>query len=573
MATTTTDSPTTRPQPLSPMPSGPDRATVLKTLGREDRIPGLPSAQEIAAGLIPRHGKPLNARDLQRITAITRSAWMPRFYDAAPDRGDWPGSVFVDQPPNLPNPEAPDTPPDTNHDGTSVDGCTFDTVRRLVDRTTFGFSWRELDYAYTNGYDAYLEWQLDHESIDDSVLQTRLDTEFETLDESPRRHVLRAWDGNYDMMWDLLNATFLRQATSGRQLYERMVEFWSDHFNIYLFKDGGEMFKPIDDRDVIRPHALGKFSDIVKASTRSPAMLTYLDGAFSFAWAPNENYARELMELHTLGVDNFTQQDVKQVARCFTGFTIDYNANNQSLGQFRFESYWHDHGTKNVLGHKVPGGGGVTDGDRVIDILCHSPKGAALTSRFLAGKLAVRFWGENPPAALVDEIAQAYLDTDGDIKSMLRVVLAERWLRCSKPRLKRPYHYALSAIRTVPSYITGYWALIYLSDTMGQTPFLWAPPNGYPDSSAYWAGHMLPRWRYPNSMFFEQNEVQFDLQPFSRQTTEEVVEAINIYIFGGYMPRSLHLELADYLGPPPFTNNRLREVLTLAISSPAFQQH
>jgi len=572
MPTTTEDTPTTtRPQPLDPNER--DRERVRSVLGRKDRVPGVPSTQEIAAQLLARHGKPLSARDLQRIAAITRSTWMPRRYDQAPDRGDWPGSVFVDQPPNLPNPEAPDTPPTDGLAGSEVDGCTFDTLRRLVYRTTFGFSWAELDYAYTNGYDAYLEWQLDHESIDDSELQSRLDSEFATLDETPRRHVLRAWNGNYDMTWELLNATFLRQATSKRQLYERMVEFWSDHFNIYLFKDGAEMFKPIDDREVIRPNAFGRFSDIVKASTRSPAMLTYLDGAFSFAWAPNENYARELMELHTLGVDNFTQQDVKQVARCFTGFTIDYNANNQTLGQFRFEPYWHDHGTKNVLGLKIPGGGGVTDGDRVIDILCHSPKGAALTSRFLANKLAVRFWGENPPAALVDEIAQAYIDTGGDIKSMLRVVLAERWLRCSKPRLKRPYHYALSAVRAAPSYITDFWALIYLSDTMGQTPFLWAPPNGYPDSSAYWAGHLLPRWRYPNSLFFEQNEVQFDLRPFIKQTADDVVAAINLYIFGGYMPRSLRLELLEYLGQPPFTNNRIRETLALAIASPAFQQH
>ncbi|MBN4052489.1 DUF1800 domain-containing protein [bacterium AH-315-K20] len=551
-----------------------DRELVLSRLGRGDRVPGVPSTTEIIAQLLRRGSEPITAREVQRIAAMSRGGLrMRRQPSTLPAPTDWPGSVFVEQPPELPNSPAPDVPPEPGPGGTKVDLCASDNIRRLVDRTTFGFSWEQLDYAYTNGYDAYLEWQLDPDSIDDSGLQARLDNEFETLNETPRRHVLRARNDNYDMTWELLNATILRQATSKRQLYERMVEFWSDHFNIYLFKDGAEMFKPIDDRDVIRANPLGKFSDIVKASAQSPAMLTYLDGAFSFAWAPNENYARELMELHTIGVDNFTQQDVREVARCFTGYTIDYDENSPTLGESRFQSSWHDHGTKNVLGRKIPQGGGESDADSVIDILCHSPVGAPHTARFLSKKLAVRFWGENPPTALVDELAQTYLNTDGDIKSMLRVVLAERWLGCSKPRLKRPYHYALSAVRALPSSITGYWALIYLTDVMGQMPFLWAPPNGYPDSSAFWAGHMLPRWRYPNSMFFEQGEVLFDFTPFNKQTTEEVVGAINIYLFGGYLPRSLRAELSDALGQPPFTNTRIRETLGLAISSPAFQQY
>lgn len=544
-----------------------DRAAVLERLGREHRIPGMPSTEEVVRRLLERGSRPVTASDIQRMARRLRPNTPPRVSEPPKPRADgYPGAAFIDPAPgfrNRPSAGGPET----------ADPCAPDVLRRLVDRTTFGFSWTELDDAYTNGYDAFLERQLDYESIDDAELEDRLATEFETLNESPRRHVLRAVSGDLTMTFELLFATILRQATSRRQLYERMVEFWSDHLNIYLFKDGSEMFKPIDDRDVIRPHAMGRFSDLLKASAKSPAMLTYLDGAFSFAWSPNQNYARELMELHTIGPDGFSQTDMEQVARCFTGWTIDYDINSRTLGEFRFESYWHDYGTKNVLGQKIPNGGGVTDGERVIDILCHAPEVAPLTARFLARKLAVRFWGEDPPEGLVEETAQAYLDTGGEIRAMLRVVLSQRWMACSRPRLKRPYHLALSVLRAMPSDIQGYWSLIYLLDVMGQIPFLWAPPNGYPDAGAFWSGHILPRWRYGYSLIHEQNEVQIDYTPFFRNDPEEVVDTIDVYLFGGTLGRAERAELLEYLGEPPLVTIRILETIGLAIAGPAFQQH
>jgi hypothetical protein len=145
-----------------------DRELVLSRLGRGDRVPGVPGTTEIIAQLLRRGSEPITAREVQRIAAISRGGLrMRRQPSTLPAPTDWPGSVCVEQPPELPNRPAPDTPPEPGPGGTKVDLCASDNIRRLVDRTTFGFSWEQLDYAYTNGYDAYLEWQLDPDSIDD----------------------------------------------------------------------------------------------------------------------------------------------------------------------------------------------------------------------------------------------------------------------------------------------------------------------------------------------------------------------------------------------------------------------
>lgn len=491
---------------------------------------------------------------------------------SATDNTPWHGAALLEPAPSIPNAPDPSLPPKTGDSTGKIDRCVFDPLRRLVDRTTFGFTYDELLQAYERGWDGYIDWQLDYENIDDSELQNRLDTEFFTLNESNAKHIWRAYaKDDYLATEELIMATILRQATSKRQLYERMVDFWTDHFNIYLFKDNDDVFKPNDDRDVIRQHALGNFHDLLLASAKSPAMLTYLDGVYNFAWAPNQNYARELLELHTLGVDNFTQHDMLEVARCFTGWSINWNFQDVHYGEFKFQHYWHDYQVKHVLGYTIPAGNGVQDGEKVIDILCNSPRGAALTSKFLAKKLAVRFWGENPPQGLLDEIAQAYLDTNGDIKSMVRAALSQRWLTCAPPRYKRPYHLALSALRQVPTYINDYGHFFYILDVMGNAPFLWVPPNGYPESINYWAGNILPRWRFGFYLLQEQNEIDVDTSPFTKPNADLVIEAIDNYLFGNIMPRSIRDMLFDFLGDGPIGANKAIDAVGLAIASPAYQ--
>src|SRR3990167_7499046 len=239
-----------------------------------------------------------------------------------------------------------------------------------------------------------------------------------------------------------------------------MVDFWFNHFNVYAQKNDVRWYVSAYERDAIRPHALGKFPDLVRATARHPAMLYYLDNwvsaraDFTIPLGPNrgkkaglnENYARELMELHTLGVDGgYTQQDIVEVARAFTGWSID---RPQVEGRFVFRRLMHDTGGKTVLGQRIPPGGGEADGDRVIEILTRPPS----TARFIATKLVRRFVADAPPPALVERVAAKYLSTGGDIKAMLRVIFASAGVTgedADRGKIKKPFEFVASAVRAL----------------------------------------------------------------------------------------------------------------------------
>src|SRR5690348_2399206 len=222
-------------------------------------------------------------------------------------------------------------------------------------------------------------------------------------------------------------ARITRAVLSERQLEEVMVDFWFNHFNVYAQKGAVRWMVPAYEREAIRPHALGRFRDLVRATARHPAMLFYLDNWLSTradlvlprgpnagrTMGLNENYARELMELHTLGVDGgYTQQDVVEVARCFTGWTINAPAQG---GGFTFNERTHDNGEKTVLGVTIPAGGGKEDGEQVLDILASHPA----TARFISRELAQRFVADDPPPALIDRMAKTFRETGGDIRAVL----------------------------------------------------------------------------------------------------------------------------------------------------------
>ena len=224
---------------------------------------------------------------------------------------------------------------------------------------------------------------------------------------------------------DLAEAKMLRAVYSNRQLEEQLDDFWYNHFNVFADKGADRYLVTEYERDAIRPHVLGKFRDLLEATAKSPAMLFYLDNWQSVGPnAPqprgqgnkakrglNENYGRELMELHTLGVDGgYTQKDVTEVARCFTGWTINQP---QRGGKFVFNPRLHDNGEKVVLGVTIPAGGGESDGEKVLDILAHSPA----TAHFISRKLAMRFVADDPPESLVNRMAETFLKTDGDIRA------------------------------------------------------------------------------------------------------------------------------------------------------------
>jgi len=316
-----------------------------------------------------------------------------------------------------------------------------------------------------------------------------------------------------------------------------MVEFWSDHFNIHLVNGLGPTLKPIDDRQVIREHALGNFRDLLHASAKSPAMLFYLDNFFNQAVAPNENYARELMELHTLGVDGgYTEIDVKEVARCFTGWTLRFpDDTGGDYGEFVYADLIHDKQAKLVLGNNIAANGGQDDGEQVLDILAAHPS----TARFIATKLCRRFISDNPPQAAVDAVATAFTISNGDIKDSLRALFASAaFLDQADLKFTRPSEYLAGVVRALapdtpyPPDNGLFW--FYVQNTLGQLPFYWPTPDGYPDRQDYWAstGGLLNRWRISFLSFagiipgLDVIEVDYPAMLSGADTLDTVVDAI-----------------------------------------------
>ncbi len=307
---------------------------------------------------------------------------------------------------------------------------------------------------------------------------------------------------------ELQSAKLIRAIESERQLQEVMVDFWFNHFNVFAGKGPVKWMLVSYERDAIRPHALGNFRDLLLAVARHPAMLFYLDNWMSVRndfQAPrqngkgpkglNENYARELMELHTLGVDGgYTQKDVIDVARCFTGWTIDQP---RSGGGFVFRPLAHDNGEKVVLGHRIPAGGGQRDGEQIIDILVRHPS----TAKFIATKLVRRFVADEPPPALVARAAETFRRTDGDIQAVLATIISapEFWAaETYRAKIKKPFELVATAVRAVGGTTGGGPALARAVAQIGEPLYASQPPTGYPDVAEAWVntGALLSRMNF-----------------------------------------------------------------------------
>ncbi len=366
-------------------------------------------------------------------------------------------------------------------------------------RTSFGVHRDELATIRALGITAYLEQQLDYTSINDGSLETDIATLFPLTTQTPAQLIAGFPDNIGDVAQQMISATQYRQIYSKRQLYEVMVEFWTDHFNIHLLNGLGPTLKPEDDLAVIRTHALGNFRDLLFTSAKSPAMLFYLDNFFNISTAPNENYARELMELHTLGVDGgYTEDDVKEVARCFTGWTMHFPGDpGGAYGTFKYDDTIHSAGAKLVLGNSITTGG-IGDGEEVLDILVAHPS----TARFIATKLCQRFLSDTPEQTTIDVVAQAFTLSSGDIKSTLRALFAsDEFLNTADQKFTRPAEYLAGLVRALAPdtpYPTDNGQLFQVAQSiLGQLPYNWPTPDGYPDEQSYWAstGGMLNRWR------------------------------------------------------------------------------
>jgi len=357
-----------------------------------------------------------------------------------------------------------------------------------------------------------------------------------------------------------------RATYTNNQLQEVMTDFWFNHFNVSVTKNDCSQFIPAYERDVIRPNALGKFNDILLATAKSPAMLYYLDNFSSTgtntntnpgdamrrqrlaalqanyrvpadsnsmqgqvvrklqqakkAQGLNENYAREVMELHTLGVDGgYTQHDVTQAARVLTGWTvypmgnygggaaamgarrlIDRAGNNFGLvhdGDFLFTPNRHDNGEKIVMGVKFGPNGGYQEGVQLLSMLAHNPA----TAKFIVHKIAVRFVSDNPPQSLLDKMVQTYLTQDGDIKQVLMTMVAspEFWSKESvREKTKSPFELAIGAVRALHADIRQPYQLYTWIDKMGEKIYYYQAPTGFPDKAQYWinTGALLSRMNF-----------------------------------------------------------------------------
>jgi len=424
-----------------------------------------------------------------------------------------------------------------------------DLLLHTLRRTTFGPTAQELSDARQLGLESWIEQQLAPAALDQREVEQRL-SEFSTLTLSPAE--LIGLDRNGLVARELIAATLTRQIFSPAQLYETIVDFWTNHFNIHAFSQPVLFLKGQDDREVIRPHALGKFPDLLRASAHSPAMLVYLDNARSQQPSPNENYARELLELHSLGVDGgYTHTDIEAVARAFTGWTVGtFRRSADQAGQFVYRPAWHDEDPKTALGQELPGGKG--DGDRVLEILAVHPS----TARFIATKLCRRFVADAPPGSLVARVADSYLQTGGDVPAMLRTILySEEFAASAGLKLKRPLDFAVSAIRVTGADGRLDRVLAFALEALGQVPYGWPGPDGYPEYAAAWTStsQSLHRWNLALSLtsgVLPGIHTQLPAIAGNGSAIADLIDGLSQSLLGTVLPdeaRTILIEFADSL--------------------------
>ncbi len=423
---------------------------------------------------------------------------------------------------------------------------------------------------------------------------------------------------------ELAMAKVTRAIYSERQLQQVMDDFWFNHFNVYARKGEDIWYLTSYERDVIQPHALGKFKDLLTASAKSPAMLFYLDnflsvdphaaqrlaqeramrqqmrfGRFGQPFPPrrpqvqqkkrnerglNENYGRELMELQTLGVDGgYSQKDVTEVARCFTGWTIDRPRLDP---EFKFNERLHDPGAKLVLGKKIHAGG-MKDGEEVLDLLAHSPS----TARFISTKLARRFVSDNPPPELVARMAKTFEESNGDIKAVLHTMIysPEFWSReAYRAKIKTPFELVVSTARALGTDVDTPLPLVAWVGRIGEPLYQCQPPTGYSDKADAWVntGALLNRLNFSlalagNRMRGSRTDVGALLGVETSPDAKAALErAVQVFLDGQAAPTTIET-LEKQLDNPQILQARLDDpvkhvdlgvVAGLVLGAPEFQR-
>jgi uncharacterized protein (DUF1800 family) len=448
------------------------------------------------------------------------------------------------------------------------------TIVHVLNRIGFGPRAGDVDHVKRLGLQRYIDEQLRPDRIADAAMAPRLERlttigmssrEIAELFERPAIQARQQQRARQDappeppseqqrilqrraisVTDELGEQKLLRAIYSERQLQEVLVDFWFNHFNVDARK-GPERFMLTEyERDAIRPHVLGTFHDLLVATAKSPAMLFYLDnwmsadpsgphlerlpprivrgrsGPVAVPRQPrvrqgknapkglNENYARELMELHTLGVDGgYTQKDVTEVARAFTGWTID---RPRQGGGFTFDARLHDPGEKIVLGHRIKEGGGIGDGERVLDILEHHSS----TARFIATKLVRRFVSDTPPPALVARAAARFQEAEGDLRQVMRTILTSPEFLSDfgqRDKVKTPFEFVVSAVRTLGTDVIDTKPLVRALQQLGMPLYQCQLPTGYKDTADAWVntGALVARMNLALRLANNDNEIALSI--------------------------------------------------------------
>ncbi len=423
---------------------------------------------------------------------------------------------------------------------------------------------------------------------------------------------------------ELQQAKIIRAVYSEKQLQEVMTDFWFNHFNVFINKGADRVLTTSYERDVIRPRVFGKFEDLLKATAESPAMLFYLDNWMSAspnvktlnrdelrqmrrqqrgvgrfggmrpepmlnqngkipqnrARGLNENYAREIMELHTLGVDGgYTQKDVQEVARCFTGWTLRQPRNG---AEFVFNPMMHDDGEKTVLGKKISSGGGIKDGYAVIHLLATHPS----TAKFISTKLARKFVSDNPPQSLVDRMAETFKKTDGDLREVLRAMFASPEFFAAenyRAKIKTPFEMTVSAVRAIGADTDAGPQFHRWLAQMGEGLFLCQPPTGYADTAEHWVntGALLERMNFAlaisgNRIPGTRASLRNSAQGLNTSQTSQVVDHYVKLLLRGQISPQTRATIDRSLGEQQLAMAGARvdvaKVVGLILGSPEFQR-
>jgi uncharacterized protein (DUF1800 family) len=437
---------------------------------------------------------------------------------------------------------------------------------------------------------AYVAQQLNPDSIDDSDFEARYNAAgFETLHKTQEElyfdHIANnPYDSNDDAYWDwyskpaheLVDVTFLRAVYSKKQLVEVLADFWHNHFNIYFWQDDGVPLLVSYNRDVLRKHMLGNFRQMLEAVATHPSMLYYLNQNNSSDAGPNENFARELFELHTLGAENYlgvrdpntvekdangiavgyVDNDVYEAARALTGWRVDddiYDNEDgvEKTGRFIYYKPWHDRFNKFILGKYIPADQpDMQDGHDVLDLLANHPG----TARFISRKLARRFISDDPPVSIVDAAAATFMqyrDAPDQLKRVVEaILLSPEFRQAWGAKIKRPIEAAISTMRTLNTDFTKLpGGIPWMCSMMGQPIFERRPPDGYPDVKEAWANSMSLLYRWNFAVGISENWLNDDEQQrvvktdIVAQTPADLRTAESLADF--WIPRILNRAMSD----------------------------